>query len=105
VLSIQLPFAIVPLVRLTSSRELMGSLSSRSWVRYAAVACATLVTVANVTLVLRTVQQLASSSPLLASVLFGLGGAGLGFLAWICWVPLRSQGAARLPAEGALSRG
>ena len=90
VLSIQLPFAIVPLIRLTSSPQLMGRHRSRAWVRAAALGSAGLITLANAALVLRTVQQLAGASPILAAVLGTLGGAGLVFLAWIAGTPLRT---------------
>ncbi|HVY31914.1 MAG TPA: Nramp family divalent metal transporter [Polyangiaceae bacterium] len=90
VLSIQLPFAIVPLIRFTSAPQVMGHDSSRSWVRVAAAASAALITFANVALVLRTLEQLAGTSPTLALLLGGAGCAGLAFLGWVCCVPLRS---------------
>jgi manganese transport protein len=89
VLSIQLPFAIVPLIRLTSSPSLMRGAHSGPWLRRLAVGGAALIALANTVLVIRTVQQLASSSPWVALLLGGLECAGLAFLVRISCVPLK----------------
>ncbi len=92
VLSLQLPFAVVPLVRLTNSPELMGTFASRPVVRVLAALCALLVTVANSALVVHMVNTLRPSYPMVASGLAAVGLAGLALLAWVTLVPLRHGG-------------
>lgn len=99
VLSLQLPFAIVPLLRFTGSEELMGRFASRPAVRLLAAACVVLVTVANAALVVHTVGELRAGSPLAAHALAAVGVAGLGLLAWVALVPLRRARAAETPVE------
>ena len=50
VLSLQLPFAIVPLVRFTSDATKMGDHANRGWLKYAAWAICTVVIALNLTL-------------------------------------------------------
>ena len=50
VLSLQLPFAVIPLVLFTGKREIMGSLASPLWLRSLAWGMAALVVALNVTL-------------------------------------------------------
>ena len=50
ILSLQLPFAIVPLVRFTSDRKLMGRFASPAWVRAVAWGVAAVIIGLNVTL-------------------------------------------------------
>lgn len=52
VLSLQLPFAIVPLVTFTSDRRMMGALASPLWLRVAAWGVAALVIALNTTLLI-----------------------------------------------------
>jgi manganese transport protein len=52
VLSLQLPFAVVPLIQLTSDRETMGPLVSPRWLKLLACAIATLIAALNATLLL-----------------------------------------------------
>jgi len=56
VLSLQLPFAIVPLVRYTSNRRMMGAQASGRITTMAAVAIAALIIALNAVLVLRAVS-------------------------------------------------
>ncbi|QMU08968.1 Nramp family divalent metal transporter [Levilactobacillus suantsaii] len=53
-LSIALPFAMVPLVRFTSNRQLMGEFANRSWVTYVAWIVTVILIVLNVYLILNT---------------------------------------------------
>jgi manganese transport protein len=98
VLSLQLPFAVVPLIRLTRSAELMGHFASSAWTHRASVACAALIVAANVALVTYAVRSLAHVSPLLAAGLCALALASLAFLAWVGWVPLRCEARSQAPA-------
>ena len=50
VLSLQLPFAVVPLVRFTGSRRIMGPFASPAWLGAVAWAIASIIIVLNVTL-------------------------------------------------------
>lgn len=89
VLSLQLPFAIVPLIRLTSSLRLMGAHGSRWPARALAIGSAALISAANTALVVRITQSLVEQRPTLAVVVATLGLASLGFLGWVTCVPLR----------------
>lgn len=50
-LSLGIPFAMIPLLRLTGSREVMGARADRVWVRFAGAGVAGLVVVLNLALV------------------------------------------------------
>ncbi len=54
-LSLGIPFAMIPLLRLTASREVMGDRADGFWMRALGVTVATLVVVLNVTLVVLTI--------------------------------------------------
>ena len=86
VLSLQLPFAIVPLLRFTSEPAIMGPFVSSRWIRLLGRACALLVIGLNAWLV---VEMLGSSGlPLRVAV----GAVAVGcavLLAWVSLVPLR----------------
>ena len=51
VLSLQLPFAVIPLVQFTSSRKTMGEFASPFWLKGTAVVIAAAVTLLNLKLV------------------------------------------------------
>lgn len=51
VLSLGIPFAMIPLVRLTGSRAVMGSYANGRWISVAAVAASTLIIALNVVLI------------------------------------------------------
>ncbi len=51
VLSLQLPFAVVPLIRFTSSRKIMGEFANPRWMVFVAVAIAGLIIVLDVELI------------------------------------------------------
>lgn len=53
-LSVALPFAIVPLVIFTSSKEIMGEFSNRAWVKYAAWFATIVLILLNIYLILQT---------------------------------------------------
>jgi manganese transport protein len=96
VLSLQLPFAIIPLLRMTNSVELMGRFQNSRLGRWAAAGCAAVVIAANAWLVARTVHDLQAQHPALALLLAAASLAGSGLLAWIGMVPLA------LPSQGTL---
>ncbi len=80
ILSMQLPFAVIPLIQFTSSRERMGEFANPPWVRLLAWVAATVIVGLNVWLVIRTFGDWLSSAgewTWLVAVLLGLLGAGL----------------------------
>jgi manganese transport protein len=99
ILSLQLPFAIAPLVRLTNSPALMGKFANAAWLKVVAVACGVLITAANMALISRTLRDLAGSAPLTAGLLALAACGALALLGWVCVVPLRPQAAAPSPSE------
>jgi manganese transport protein len=56
ILSMQLPFAVIPLIQLTSDKSIMGSFANRVWVRAAAWICAVVIVGLNVNLVVNTLS-------------------------------------------------
>ena len=88
ILSIQLPFALIPLVKLVASREVMGELAARGWVRRGAIGCSVAVVAANVFLMSGMLFGGLDGSPAgvlagLAAALFLLGYlAAMGYIAW-----------------------
>ena len=87
VLSLQLPFAIVPLIRFTSAQRIMGSFVSPVWLRRLASAAALLIVCLNVWLV---VQALAPAGPGVGKWLVGLLAVlCCTLLAWVAMAPLR----------------
>jgi manganese transport protein len=88
VLSLQLPFAIVQMIRFTSSSAIMGRSANSPWIKWLAVACALLVISANLALVGRSVLQWREQSPLLAHGALLLAGVVFSLLLWISVVPL-----------------
>lgn len=90
-LSLQLPFAIVPLLRFTSSKAIMGGSASPRWIAWLSVAAALAVISANAFLVGSMLNELRTPSPLLAAVGASVACAALGLLLWISFVPLRNE--------------
>jgi manganese transport protein len=92
ILSLQLPFAIVPLIKLTRSRALMGAEANQTLSHGGAIACACLIVAANAALVARTVAQLWEETPAVSLLLATAGAASFAFLARVATVSLRSDG-------------
>jgi manganese transport protein len=55
VLSLQLPFALYPLIRMTSDRRLMGEFANRAWTKGVAWMLFGVISAANLWLVVQTV--------------------------------------------------
>lgn len=87
VLSLQLPFAVVPLLRCTSNRRLMGEFASRPLVQALGWSASVLIIGLNLWLVSQTLGTVASGWLLGPLALLTLGYIAL--LAWIAWAPLR----------------
>jgi manganese transport protein len=93
ILSLQLPFAIIPLVRVTNDARQMGEFASRSWLKLLAWGATAIVIVLNAILAGITLNQWASASSypvlvygLLAPPMLAMAA----FLAWVALCPLRA---------------
>jgi manganese transport protein len=91
VLSLQLPFAVIPLIKLTSSRAIMGDYTNGSVARWCASACALLIVIANMALVARTVSELWQTLPWVAALLAAAGAGSALLLLRVTTVALRSE--------------
>ena len=91
VLSLQLPFAIVPLIRFTSSTQIMGGFASPAWLKRMAWSATLLIIGLNIWLVM---QVVAPDGELVGVQGFLVGGAALlcgALLAWVSFAPLQIQ--------------
>jgi manganese transport protein len=87
ILSLQLPFAVIPLVQFTNDRAKMGEFANRRLVKWVAGVVAALIVALNLRLVAGTVPRWIASSPsLLVRGLVPVGLAAVGFL--LCYVTL-----------------
>ena len=62
ILSMQLPFAVIPLIHFTNDKQRMGALANRVWVRVLAWMTAALIVVLNVWLVILSVRDWTSGA-------------------------------------------
>jgi manganese transport protein len=90
VLSFQLPFAIIPLIQMTSDRRTMGEFANRAWLQAAAWASAVLVVILNVIVTAKNMQEWAEAlreqghSPWWVYGTLGpVAAALLSFLVWV----------------------
>jgi manganese transport protein len=98
ILSLQLPFAVIPLVHFTSDRKRMGEFANRLWLQIGAWSCGAVVLALNIWLAWNQTSDWISHSgkyrPIVVSVLIA---AAVGFAALLaiitCWPWLR-----RVPA-------
>jgi manganese transport protein len=90
ILSLQLPFAIVPLVHFTSDKLKMGSFASKMWVRGLAWATSVIIIALNGKLVYDKIMEwIEGGAPLLFSMLMiGIAAAISFFLVYIILIPL-----------------
>ena len=89
VLSLQLPFAIVPLIRFTSARRIMGAFTSPLWLRCLAVGSALVIIVLNGWLVMQALAPDDASSGVGRLVIGLIALLCGGLLAWVAFSPLR----------------
>ena len=91
ILSMQLPFAVIPLIHFTSDRRRMGAFANKLWIQWISWASAVLILALNVWLLAQGVGQLlgsAASRPIIW-IPMGLAGAALAaLLLWISFEPL-----------------
>src|SRR6202011_3835758 len=92
ILSLQLPFAVIPLIHFTNSRERMGPFANRMWVRIMAWGAAALILGLNIRLVMMAIRDWLSGAGAWRTwleVLLVAGLAGLGvLLLWIAFEPI-----------------
>jgi manganese transport protein len=92
VLSLQLPFAMVPLIRFTSDKRIMGSFSSPPWMRQLAWTATAAICGLSIWLVMRTLSvsasELAVSAPWVPLLLLLGLLCGAALLVWIIVIPL-----------------
>ncbi len=91
ILSLQLPFAIVPLIHFTSDRQKMGNLANPKWVKALAWVCAALIITLNFWLAHDTISEWAAAAGSWFWFLVGPLAAGLvfllGFVVLEPWLP------------------
>jgi manganese transport protein len=92
ILSMQLPFAVIPLIHFTNDKQRMGALANRVWVRVLAWMTAALIVVLNVWLVILSVRDWTSGAGawrvrLELGLLPILAGLAL-LLLWVTFHPL-----------------
>ena len=92
VLSLQLPFAMVPLARFTGRKAMMGAFVSPEWLKVLAWATIAGITTLNVWLVARTLSDLdvQAGAPWLAPIV-ALAVALGGLLLWLAFAPLAGE--------------
>ena len=113
ILSLQLPFAIIPLIQFTSSRERMGRFANAAWVQAVSWTPAVVILALNIWLVQQSVSDWVAKAgpyrPLLILTLTVILGSLALLMGWITvapWIPALRQRFARpsisLPSEVAM---
>jgi manganese transport protein len=95
ILSLQLPFAVVPLVHFTSDRSRMGEFANRLWVRLLAWFCAGIILVLNIGLAITTISGWLAGAgnlrPLIALVVIPLCLGIATLLGWVTFEPMLTR--------------
>jgi manganese transport protein len=104
ILSMQLPFAVIPLIRFTNDRGRMGELANRTWVKVLAWSTAALIVALNLKLAADEILPWLGGAVWRMAVVAPLAVALLGLLAWVTFAAPRHERAARpeklaLPTE------
>ena len=101
ILSMQLPFAVIPLIHFSSDRKIMGEFASAAWVRVLAWIAASIIVGLNVWLVVQTFGEwLAASGSWLWLILGPAAAALAALLAWVTLHPWLPEHWRRLGASG-----
>jgi manganese transport protein len=92
ILSMQLPFAVIPLIHFTSDRSRMGVFANKTWVKTLAWITATIIVSLNIKLVISTIggwiQDAGPHGTLLSWIVVPLAIAILLLLLWVSLAPL-----------------
>ncbi len=72
ILSLQLGFAVIPLVHFTSSKKLMGDFAIKLWVKVLAWVCTGIILYLNIQLVIQEIQSWISHSDVAPWVMYGI---------------------------------
>jgi manganese transport protein len=95
ILSMQLPFAVIPLIHFTNDRARMGAFANPGWVRALAWAAAAVIVGLNLWLAGITVSQWVAGSgawrPLVLAIAVPTAGALLALLVWISFAPVLTR--------------
>ena len=92
ILSLQLPFAVIPLIKFTSSRRKMGPFASPAWVKVLAWLVGAVIVGLNVTLLAEQFGQwLAGAGAWAVPLGAGLGAICLALVALLGWMVLRRE--------------
>jgi manganese transport protein len=83
IISLQLPFAVIPLIRFTSDRGRMGDFANRAWVKVLAWTCAAIILGLNFWLIGRDAGEWMMASAWHAILVFPVLAAMIGLLGWI----------------------
>jgi manganese transport protein len=86
ILSMQLPFAVIPLIHFTSDRRRMGAFANKLWVQWLSWAAAVLILGLNIWLLVDGLGQLLGSSANRPIVWFPLALAGVGIAGLLIWI-------------------
>ena len=87
ILSMQLPFAVIPLIHFTNDKQRMGQFANHGWVRGLAWLCAILITGLNTWLFFQSVSDWAHNRPWVWYVTLPAAGALGWLLLWITFQP------------------
>jgi manganese transport protein len=106
VLSMNLPFAIIPLIHFTSNRARMGIFVSPQWVKWSAWACAAAILVANGWLIQQSIADWVKGAPSYESLIWLASLAIIALvgmlLLWITFEPALTRRAVRAGAASDL---
>ncbi len=92
ILSLQLPFAVVPLIRFTSSRRKMGPFANKPWLRVSAWTIAGVIIVLNVLLVVQEVTAWTEAAGRYGwLVVLVSAPTGIGLLGLLVWMIFRRE--------------
>ena len=95
VLSMNLPFAIIPLIHFTSNKARMGSFANNTWVKFSAWACTVAVVAANGWLVQQSIADWVKGAPDHATLIWLSSGTATAvvilLLAWITLEPILTR--------------
>jgi manganese transport protein len=100
ILSMQLPFAVIPLIRFTSDAGRMGEFSNRPWVKLSAWSCAAIIVALNFWLVYDAALPWVLASPWRIAAIGPVALAVIGLLGYVSFAKPRGAG---LPVEEGMS--